>query len=88
MTSRTERNFDDFDNMLKGIHCEDDLVSYTAILIVDRVKLERDAYRSIDVDAWYERVFFGRRDVFQSAVFRDNYGIGYGDDSDVSDIED
>ena len=86
MTSRTERNFDDFDNMLKGIHCEDDLVSYTAILIVDRVKLERDAYRSIDVDAWYDKVFFGLRNVFKARTFKDNFGLAY--NSDVSDVED
>ena len=84
----TSKNFSDFDNMLKGIHCKDDRVSYTAVLIVDKVKLECNMQRMIDVDAWYEKVFFGHRDVFRSTVFRDNYGIGYGDDSDVSDIED
>ena len=84
--TRTERNFKDFDNMLKGIHCEENYVSYTAILIVDKVKLERNPYRSLDVDAWYNEVFYDRRNVLRSRESKSNFRFEY--DSDVSDIED
>ena len=86
MTSRTERNFKDFDNMLKGIHCTENYASYTAILILDKVKLERNPYRTLDVDAWYNEVFYGRRDVLRPRESKNNLGLEY--DSDVSDIED
>ena len=83
--TRSERNFKDFDNMLKGIHCTENYVSYTAILIVDKVKLERNPYRSLDVDAWYNEVFYNRRNIFQRES-KSNFRFEY--DSDVSDIED
>ena len=90
MTStETKRNFDDFNNMFKGIHCKDDCVNYTAVLIVDKVKLERNPIRSYDVDLWYGEIFYGRIDMLpisDNARNSHDYGIAY--NSDVGDIED
>ena len=76
----TLNNYDDFDNMWKGIQNVWDRHTYTAVLIVDKVKLERNPIRSHDVDNWYRDVFFGDR-VLRPPPF-------YNEDSDVSDIED
>ena len=75
----TQRNFSDFDNMFKGIHCEDDHVNYTAVLIVDKVKLEREPFRSYDVNLWYDEIFYGRRIIPKPSRDSNN--------SDVGDIE-
>ena len=76
----TQRNFSDFDNMLKGIHCEDDCVDYTAVLIVDKIKLERSPSRSYDVNLWCDEICYGRRIIPKPWRNLDN--------SDVGDIKD
>ena len=81
MTSETQRNFDDFNNMFKGIDRENCISIYIAVLVVDKVKLERNPFRSYDVDLWYDEIF--------DSYCRNN-GIVQtsGSDTDVSDIED
>ena len=90
MTStETKRNFDDFNNMFKGIHCKDDHANYTAVLIVDKVKLERNPFRSCDVDLWYDEIFYGRIDmtpISDNSRNSNNFGLVY--NSNVGDIED
>ena len=76
----TLNNYDDFDNMWRGIECVEDRPTYTAVLVVDKVKLERNPIRSFDVDNWYDEIFDGKR-----VVRRPRF---YNDDSEVSDIED
>ena len=76
----TLNNFDDFDNMWRGIQCAADRATYTAVLVVDKVKLECNSIRSFDVDNWYDEIFYGKR-----VVRRPRF---YNDDEEVSDIED
>ena len=83
MTSGTAKNFDDFNNMFKGIDRKDCASTYIATLVVDKVKLERNPFRSYDVDLWYDEIFYGRIDM---TPISDNFGLVYTDD--VSDIED
>ena len=74
----TSENFDDFDNMFKGIDRENYTSNYIAIIVVDRVRLERNPSRSRDVDLWYDEIFCRRRSIVQTT----------NNESDVSDIED
>ena len=76
----TSENFDDFDNMFKGIDRENYTSAYIAIIVVDRVRLERNPSRSRDVDLWYDEIFSRRRNIVQTSDNSNN-------ESDVSDIE-
>ena len=48
------KNFDDFDNMFRGIDPENFNSTYIATIVIDKVKLERDPFRSNDVDIWFD----------------------------------
>ena len=59
MTSaETERNFDDFNNMFKGIDQETETPDYIASIIVHKVERELDQKRLDDVVEWFDESHF------------------------------
>ena len=86
-SSMTSKNFDDFNNMFKGIDREDRTPDHTATIILNKVKLERNPSRLDDVVEWFdEGHFYKIRCVVDISTYSvDRFDIEY---SDVSDIED
>ena len=78
MTSRTERNFDDFNNMFKGINHKAQTPDEVALMVVEKVKREHNSFRLDDVVAWFDESHFYKVRSWVEDEF----------DSDVSDIED
>ena len=80
MTSETQRNFDDFNNMFKGIDRKDRVPDDIASIVLEKVRRECNPSRLDDVVEWFDGSHF--------------YKIRYWVDdtsayeSDVSDIED
>ena len=78
-TSETERNFDDFNNMFKGIDRKDCVPDHIATIVLNKVELERNPSRLDDVIEWFdEGHFYKIRCVVDISAY----------ESDVSDIED
>ena len=48
------KNFEDFDNMFKGIDPEGFSSANIAIQVIDKIKLECNPSRSNDVDIWFD----------------------------------
>ena len=83
MSPETFNNYKNFDNMWRRLQCASDRATYTAVLVVDKVKLERNSIRSFDVDNWYDDIFDGRRHPRQPQPCFCDW-----DNEEVSDIED
>ena len=79
------KNFEDFDNMFKAIDPQNCTALYIAVLVYDRVILERDPTRYHDVNAWFNGGWYPlrqRQQRHQSEPFSDE------DSDSVSDIID
>ena len=91
MTSETERNFDDFNNMFKGIDRKDCVPDHIAAIVLNKVKLERNPSRLDDALEWYdEGLFYEIRCVVDISAYDSENSLASLAwlDSDVSDIED
>ena len=53
-SSETLRNFDDFNNMFKGIDRDDYTPDDIASIVFEKVRLEHDQSRLDDVLEWFE----------------------------------
>ena len=80
-SSTASKNFNDFDNMFKGVDPENFNSSYIAIQVIDKIKLECNPSRSNDVDMWFEESHYpqDKRYIIQTT---DN------EDDSVGNIED
>ena len=81
----TSRSFSDFDNMFKALDLQYPLYNrtYIAILVCDKVALERDQARRHEVNGWFKGEWYPIRykDQFE------NRDVVY-DSDNVGDIED
>ena len=80
MTSETQRNFDDFNDMFKGIDRKDRVPDDIASIVLEKVRRECNPSRLDDVVEWFDECHFYK---IRSWVYISAYN-----DSDVSDIED
>ena len=88
-TPQTLRNFDDFNNMFKGIDRASRPPSDTARMVLNKVELEWSPSRSSDMDKWFRGLEYSKiiRNVDFSADEEED--IQYDSDFyEVSDIED
>ena len=91
-TFETLKNFDDFNNMFKGIDRVDRHLGDTAQMVFEKVKLERNQSRLNDVFRWIENCecYKIKRNIDFSIDEEDIYYDSDSDDGDsgVGDIED
>ena len=86
-SSTASKNFNDFNNMFKGIDPENFTSTYIAILVIDKVKLECNPSRSNDVDIWFnEELYYEKKYIVQTSDNSDTEGTD--NESIVSDIID
>ena len=89
----TLNNFDDFDNMFKGIDRDDYTPNYIASIVLKKVELERNPSRLDDAVEWFDEGYFYKiRDWVDVSACKSNMSAYELDmlvyDSEVSDIED
>ena len=71
------KNFEDFDNMFRGIDPENYTAVYIAILVYDKVILECNPTRSYDANAWFNGGWYPlRQQQQQSESFSDEDSVG------------
>ena len=98
MTSVTSKNFEDFNNMFKGIDRLDCVPDHIAAIVLNKVKLERNPSRLDDAVTWFdEGLYYEIRCMVDMSAYNNGDNDGFltslawrVDDSDdsVSDIED
>ena len=80
ISPETLNNFDDFNNMFKGIDRRDRTPDSVAQIIFEKVRLEHNPSRLDDAVAWFDESHFYK--------IRHTVDISGVSDSGVSDIED
>ena len=72
------KNFEDFDNMFKGIDHEGFSSANIAIQVIDKIKLECNPSRSNDVDTWFEENHYpqDRKYMIQTSDTEDSDSVG------------
>ena len=85
-SSTASKNFIDFNNMFKAIDSENFTSTYIAILVIDKIKLERDPFRLNDVNVWFDEGHYPQHKEYRIWTSDDNDAES--DVSDVSDISD
>ena len=72
------KNFEDFDNMFKGIDPEGFSSANIAIQVIDKIKLECNPSRSNDVDTWFEENHYpqDRKYMIQTSDTEDSDSVG------------
>ena len=68
------KNFEDFDNMFKGIDPQDYTTTYIAILVLDKVHLECNPTRSNEVNVWFNDRCYPQQ--YSSELSSDSDSVG------------
>ena len=87
----TANNFDDFNNMFKGIDRDDYTPDDIASIVLEKVRLERNQSRLDDANEWFEESHFYKiRDWVDVAAHKARHAnpSNSWDDNEVDDIED
>ena len=90
VSSETARNFDDFNNMFKGIDRDDYTPDDIASIVFEKVRLEHNQSRLDDVLEWFEENHFYKiRDWVNEVAHESRFPQVWGsdDESEVSDIK-
>ena len=87
-SSTASKNFNDFNNMFKGIDPENFTSDYITILVIDKVKLECNPSRSNDVDMWFNEEHYPQHKKYIVQTSDNSDTEGTDNESIVSDIID
>ena len=87
-SSTASKNFNDFNNMFKGIDPENFTSDYITILVIDKVKLECNPSRSNDVDMWFNEEHYPQHKKYTVQTSDNSDTEGTDNESIVSDIID